>query len=234
MPCSGLPDPLRRRARHVLSENARVDAMVAALAAGDLPEAGRLLDASHASLRDDYDASVPAVEAVVARLKAAGAAGARMVGGGFGGSVLALLPPGSRAAAGLSRGRSGAAGASSLTPPGAAASRSPSGCSSPTISSPSGRANAHSEEDRRGDQHRHADPQVEVPAGRLVDLGVRGAEPEDEEDHAVDQEQPADDAAQVEQVRRAARALGVDLGLLVLRDEGVPVGLASDMVWSSG
>ena len=89
-----LPEPLRRRARHVLSENARVEAMVAALAAGDMPAAGRLLDASHASLRDDYDASVPAVEAVVARLKAAGAAGARMVGGGFGGSVLALLEPG--------------------------------------------------------------------------------------------------------------------------------------------
>ncbi len=89
-----LPDPLRRRARHVLSENARVDAMVGALAAGDLAEAGRLLDASHASLRDDYEASVPAVERTVAALKAAGAAGARMVGGGFGGSVLALLPPG--------------------------------------------------------------------------------------------------------------------------------------------
>ena len=54
-----LPEPLRRRARHVLSENARVEAMVAALAAGDMPAAGRLLDASHASLRDDYDASVP-------------------------------------------------------------------------------------------------------------------------------------------------------------------------------
>ncbi len=88
-----LPEPLRRRARHVLSENARVDAMVAALAAGDLPAAGRLLDASHASLRDDYEASVPEVEAAVARLRRAGAAGARMVGGGFGGSVLALFGP---------------------------------------------------------------------------------------------------------------------------------------------
>jgi galactokinase len=89
-----LPEPLRRRARHVLSENARVDAMVDALGAGDLREAGRLLDASHASLRDDYEASVPEVEAAVAALKAARAAGARMVGGGFGGSVLALFPPG--------------------------------------------------------------------------------------------------------------------------------------------
>ena len=64
-----------------------------------------LLDASHASLRDDYEASVPEVEATVERLKAAGAAGARMVGGGFGGSVLALLPPGVAAARRCPRGR---------------------------------------------------------------------------------------------------------------------------------
>jgi galactokinase len=90
-----LADPtLRARARHVLTENARVDAMVAALGGSDLEAAGRLLDASHASLRDDYAASVPAVERTVAALHAAGAAGARMVGGGFGGSVLALLGPG--------------------------------------------------------------------------------------------------------------------------------------------
>ena len=89
---AALPAPLDRRARHVLTENARVDAMVAALRAGDLERAGALLDASHASLRDDYEASVPAVEETVAALKAAGAVGARMVGGGFGGSVLALLP----------------------------------------------------------------------------------------------------------------------------------------------
>jgi galactokinase len=89
-----LPEPLASRARHVLTENARVDAMVRALAAGDLEEAGALLDASHASLRDDYEASVPEVERTVERLKDAGAAGARMVGGGFGGAVLALLGPG--------------------------------------------------------------------------------------------------------------------------------------------
>jgi galactokinase len=89
-----LPEPLASRSRHVVTENGRVDAMVRALADGDLEEAGRLLDASHASLRDDYDASVPEVERTVEALKDAGAAGARMVGGGFGGSVLALLPPG--------------------------------------------------------------------------------------------------------------------------------------------
>ncbi len=95
-----LPEPLRRRARHVLEENRRVEQAVAALRAHDLGEVARLLDASHASLRDLYEASTPAVERTVAELRAAGAAGARMVGGGFGGHVLGLLalgvapPPG--------------------------------------------------------------------------------------------------------------------------------------------
>jgi galactokinase len=97
---SRLPEPLAARVRHVTSENARVDAMVAALRADDLPAAGRLLDASHASLRDDYAASVPEVERTVERLKAAGAAGARIVGGGFGGAVLALVVPGGTVPAG--------------------------------------------------------------------------------------------------------------------------------------
>jgi galactokinase len=88
-----LPDPLDRRTRHVLEENARVDATVTALRDRDLAEVGHLLDASHASLRDLYDSSTPAVERTVTHLLDAGAAGARMVGGGFGGHVLALLPP---------------------------------------------------------------------------------------------------------------------------------------------
>jgi galactokinase len=108
-----LEDPLRRRARHVLSENARVELMVAALrrsnpgrskpglskASLSKPglsksyEVARLLDEGHASLRDDYEVSVPAVETAVARLRAAGARGARIVGGGFGGCVLGILPP---------------------------------------------------------------------------------------------------------------------------------------------
>ena len=91
---SALDGVLLQRARHVLSENDRVDATAAALDAHDLEQVAELLDASHASLRDDYEASVGEVEETVQRLKAAGAAGARMVGGGFGGSVLALLPPG--------------------------------------------------------------------------------------------------------------------------------------------
>jgi galactokinase len=87
-----LEDPLSRRVRHVVSENARVGETVAALEGGDLVEVGRLLDASHASLRDDYEVSTDAVEDAVARCKRAGAVGARIMGGGFGGSVLALLP----------------------------------------------------------------------------------------------------------------------------------------------
>jgi galactokinase len=88
-----LAPPLSSRVRHVITENARVDAAVDALARGDLAALGRLLDASHASLRDHYEVSTPAVEVTVARLRDAGALGARIVGGGFGGHVLGLLPP---------------------------------------------------------------------------------------------------------------------------------------------
>jgi galactokinase len=93
---AALPPPLDRRVRHVLTENARVDAAVAALAARDSAALGELLDASHASLRDDFEVSVPAVERAVAACKEAGALGARIMGGGFGGSVLALFPPHAR------------------------------------------------------------------------------------------------------------------------------------------
>jgi galactokinase len=90
---ANLPEPLRRRVRHVLHENERVDAMASALERGDVADVGRLLDASHRSLRDDYEVSVPAVERAVEECKRAGARGARIMGGGFGGSVLALFPP---------------------------------------------------------------------------------------------------------------------------------------------
>ena len=92
-----LADPLDRRARHVITENARVELAIAALADRDFGALGRLLDDAHASLRDDYEASTPAVEAAVRRLKDAGALGARIHGGGFGGHVLGLLPPDARA-----------------------------------------------------------------------------------------------------------------------------------------
>jgi galactokinase len=88
-----LPAPLDARARHVFEENARVEATVAALSRGDLEAVGALLNASHASLRDLYEVSTPELEAAVGRLLEDGAAGARLIGGGFGGSVLGLLPP---------------------------------------------------------------------------------------------------------------------------------------------
>ena len=88
-----LPAPLDLRARHVIEENERVREAVSALRAGRLGELAELLSASHASLRDLYQVSTPAVEATVERLLRAGAAGARLIGGGFGGSVLALLEP---------------------------------------------------------------------------------------------------------------------------------------------
>jgi galactokinase len=78
------------RVRHVRTENERVLRFVEALERGDLEEAGRLLVQSHVSLRDDYEVSVPELDALVERACAAGAYGARLVGGGFGGSILAL------------------------------------------------------------------------------------------------------------------------------------------------
>ena len=90
---ASLPDPLNRRVRHVIDENVRVDTAATAIEHGDLALLGRLLDESHASLRDLYEVSVPEVERTVEQLKQAGAAGARLLGGGFGGTVLALLPP---------------------------------------------------------------------------------------------------------------------------------------------
>jgi galactokinase len=94
-----LADPvLRRRARHVVTDNQRVLEVVALLRAPSGPSAdtyreiGRLLTQAHASLRDDFEVSWPEADAAVEAALAAGAAGARMIGGGFGGSVLALVP----------------------------------------------------------------------------------------------------------------------------------------------
>jgi galactokinase len=88
-----LPAPLDRRVRHVLSENERVLEAQKALCAGNLPALGALLDASHLSLRDDYEISTPVVERTRDQMLQAGSAGARLIGGGFGGSVLGLFPP---------------------------------------------------------------------------------------------------------------------------------------------
>jgi galactokinase len=85
-------DLLRRRVRHVVTEDARVLDVVATLRSGADPrEIGRALTASHASMRDDFEITVPEVDTAVAAALDAGAYGSRMTGGGFGGSVLALV-----------------------------------------------------------------------------------------------------------------------------------------------
>jgi galactokinase len=103
---SRLDDPvLRRRARHVISDSARARAIADVLASGVVPGVphasdptgiyryiGKLLTEAHASLRDDLEVSWPEADVAVETVIAAGAYGARMVGGGFGGSVLALVP----------------------------------------------------------------------------------------------------------------------------------------------
>ncbi len=81
----------RRRVRHVVTENQRVLETVTLLRAGRIREIGPLLTASHASMRDDFEITVPEVDTAVAAALAAGAYGARMTGGGFGGCVLALV-----------------------------------------------------------------------------------------------------------------------------------------------
>jgi galactokinase len=81
---------LARRLRHVITENERVTEFAAALEAEDLPLAGRVMSASHASLRDDYEVSLPEIDRLVAKTEESGALGARLIGGGFGGAVLAL------------------------------------------------------------------------------------------------------------------------------------------------
>ena len=94
---AALPAPLAARVLHVITENERVEQAVSALHRGDLRRLGELLDESHASLRERYEISTSAVERTALRLRAAGAIGARIIGGGFGGHVLALLPPGAQA-----------------------------------------------------------------------------------------------------------------------------------------
>jgi galactokinase len=88
-----ISDPVvRRRARHVIAENQRVLEVADLLRAGRADKIGALLNASHASLRDDFEVSWPEADAAVETALAAGALGARMTGGGFGGSVIALVP----------------------------------------------------------------------------------------------------------------------------------------------
>ncbi len=88
-----LDDPvLRRRARHVITDNQRVQTVAALLRSGAAAGVGELLLASHRSLRDDFEVSWPEADAAVEAAVEAGALGARMMGGGFGGSVIVLAP----------------------------------------------------------------------------------------------------------------------------------------------
>lgn len=107
-----IADPVvRARARHVVDENQRVRDFAAALAAGDLRAAGRLMREGHASLRDLYETSTSVMDAAVEAWNAMpGVYGARMTGGGFGGCIVALAEPGAitdgwtvRAVAGAAR-----------------------------------------------------------------------------------------------------------------------------------
>jgi galactokinase len=88
-----LPPPWNARLRHVVTETERTRAGVAALAAKDLKRFGQLMVESHASMRDDYQASCAEADLLVDRLVHHGALGARITGAGWGGAVIALLPP---------------------------------------------------------------------------------------------------------------------------------------------
>jgi galactokinase len=93
-----LPDPLGRRARHVVTENARVLQTVDALREGDLARVGSLFNASHDSMRDDFEVSVEEIDALVTfACSHAEVYGARLTGGGFGGSIIAATRSGAGA-----------------------------------------------------------------------------------------------------------------------------------------
>jgi len=97
---AALPPVLARRARHIVTENQRVIDGVAALRGGDAAALGALFNASHASMRDDYETSIPAIDALVSCGQAdADIHGARLTGGGFGGAVVMLARPGRGSAA---------------------------------------------------------------------------------------------------------------------------------------
>jgi galactokinase len=87
-----LSPEVHRRCRHVITENARVVESIEALGRGDLARFGRLMDASHVSLRDDYGVSCPEVDLLVELARrSSGVLGARITGGGFGGCTVNLV-----------------------------------------------------------------------------------------------------------------------------------------------
>ena len=87
-------ETIRRRVRHVVTENERVQQAADLLRAERIADLAPLLDASHTSMRDDFEITVPTVDLAVEAARAAGALGARMTGGGFGGCIIALVPAG--------------------------------------------------------------------------------------------------------------------------------------------
>ncbi|MEN9933673.1 MAG: hypothetical protein RLZZ387_252 [Chloroflexota bacterium] len=87
-----LPEPVRQRARHVVTENDRATRGATALEAGDVAEFGRLMNESHASLRDDYEVSIPPIDSLVAAAQVVpGCYGSRITGAGFGGCTVSLV-----------------------------------------------------------------------------------------------------------------------------------------------
>lgn len=120
-----LPETLRRRVRHVMTENARVIEAVACLRTHDVERLGVLLDASHASLRDDFEVSVPAVDRLVEIAQNdPDVFGARMTGGGFGGAIVAFARRGTGFAAAHRIVEAYGAGGRALVPEGAEGSAS--------------------------------------------------------------------------------------------------------------
>lgn len=97
---ASLPEDLRPLVRHVVTENGRVERTVELLRAGRMAEIGDPLTESHVSMRDDYRISCLELDVAVDAALAAGALGARMTGGGFGGSAIALVPGAARASVG--------------------------------------------------------------------------------------------------------------------------------------
>jgi galactokinase len=86
-----LNDTIRRRARHCATEHRRVLAAIEALESGDICQFGALMAASHASMRDDFEMSLPAIDSLVDDAVEFGAIGARLTGGGFGGCIVACV-----------------------------------------------------------------------------------------------------------------------------------------------
>jgi galactokinase len=89
---STLREIVAKRARHVITENLRVQEFAEALERGDNEKQADLIAASHASQRDDFECSIPEIDALVESSKKFGTRGARLVGGGFGGAIIALVP----------------------------------------------------------------------------------------------------------------------------------------------